>query len=109
MTLLTTTVVDVERRIYPDADSVEYTIDAAFTGVPAHLSTPSQTESDRVGQTVVEYELLHHPACGALSNGDVVTDTVTGQVWVVLGGEIRSGLGLTHGKARVRRAEGHEQ
>jgi hypothetical protein len=104
-----TTIVEIERRSYPDADASDYTVTAVWSGIPAHLSAPSQSGSNRLGKEVVEYVLLHHVACGALTNGDLVTDTATGQVWFVLGGEIRRGLGLGHGVARVRRAEGHEQ
>lgn len=88
-------------------DAAELPTGWTFPGdVRGHLSTLSQYRL-RPGVDAAEMVLLYEPSV-TLQNGDLVTDPATGIEWTVLSVDVRTGLGLDHHVAAVRRTEGHD-
>lgn len=104
--MLFTTTVAITRRA---GTGDPYEADAASAlaeSMPAHVSSPSESDS-RIGgaQEHVEAVLLAPPT-PALQRADTITDLATGDVWTAIWQQQRHGLGLDHQRVGLSRTKG---
>ena len=104
--MLFTTTVSVTRRA-GTADPYEADTPSAVTSsMPAHISSPSETDLSVGGaQETVDAVLLTSPT-PVLRRADIVTDLVTGDVWTAVWQQQRHGLGLDHQRVGLSRTKG---
>lgn len=106
MTLpLTTTTVTIADAAEPEPYEGE-TVTTRGSGVAAHIGSPSGFGDQRGGGQETWDAALYVDSGVTVERNDRVTDEVTGKVWRVLDVNERSGLGLDHVVAGLRRASG---
>lgn len=107
---LSTTTIAVKRpSVGADVDPWVISDDASDTtveaGIAAHISAPSGLERAVGGaQESVTFRLLADTT--DLENTDRVLDEGTGDTWEVVWTEQRTGLGMDHTYAEIRKVEG---
>lgn len=105
--LLTTRTVLVEIPTSLDGDPTDGAVTSwqtVISGLPCHISGPSGREVG-TGSQQIDAVLLG-PRDTQIARSNRVTDPATGEVWMVLWVEQRTGLGLDHQKAGLRRING---
>lgn len=103
---LATTTITVRRPTVTGGDPYDgaVTTAVAAASVRAHISAPAGVETLRGGQQEsLEWRLACDPV--ALDNADQVIDDQTGLVYEVVWAAARTGLGLDHVEAGLRRTE----
>lgn len=107
--LLTTRSVLVEIQATLDgdpSDSRALPWHTVVSGLPCHISAPSGREVGTGSQRIDA--VLLGPRDTQIQRSSRVTDPDTGEVWMVLWVEQRTGLGLDHQKAGLRRINGSD-